>query len=254
MMERRPIDLAATVADVRFPFCAMNAAGAWSSTANELRALARSGTGAIVLRTVTQHPFVHPGYRSLHNPGYDKLLPLVRELTTEAPCPVIASIAGATADEYANLARAFGEAGAAMVEANLADPWVAATLAPCDDRDSLHGLLAKLAAAATVPVVVKLPERIGLPYRTLAAALTGAGIHVVVARNDFAGLEKLRLEAGAGLELIAAGGIRCGYDVSRALGKGARAVQVGTALRAEGPGIFARLAREMRMARGERPE
>ncbi len=254
MTERRPIDLAVTVADVRFPFCAMNASGAWSSTANELRALARSGTGAIVLKTATQHPFVHPGYRSLQNPGYDKLLPLVRELTAEAPCPVIASIAGATADEYANLARAFGEAGAAMVEADLADPWVGATLAPCDDRDVLRALLAKLAAGAPVPVAVKLPERIGFPYRTLAAALTEAGMRVVIARNDFAGLEKLRLEAGAALELVAAGGIRSGYDVSRALAKGASAVQVRTALLAEGPGIFARLAREMRMARGERPE
>ena len=115
MTERRPIDLGTTIAGIRFPFCAMNAAGTWSSTAGELRALARSATGAIVLRTVTLHPFIHPGYRSLHNPGYDKLVPLVRELAAQAPCPVVASIAGTTADEYANLARAFGAAGAALV-------------------------------------------------------------------------------------------------------------------------------------------
>src|SRR5204863_227376 len=113
MTERRPIDLGTTIAGIRFPFCAMNAAGAWSSTAGELRA---------------------------------------------------------------------------------------------------------------------------------------------VARNDFAGLEKLRLEAGAGLELIAVGGIQSGYDVARALSKSACAVQVGSALVAEGPGIFARLAHEMRVARGERRE
>src|SRR5438094_446295 len=126
MTERRPTDLGTTIAGIRFPFCAMNAAGAWSSTASELRAL--------------------------------------------------------------------------------------------------------------------------------APARAEAGIHVVVARNDFAGLEKLRLEAGAGLELIAVGGIQSGYDVARALSKGARAVQVGAALVAEGPGIFARLAHEMRVARGERGE
>jgi dihydroorotate dehydrogenase len=40
--------------------------------------------------------------------------------------------------------------------------------------------------------------------------------------------------------------------VTRALAKGAAAVQVGTALVEEGPAIFARLAREMRAARGER--
>src|SRR5438093_12956842 len=189
MTERRPTDLGTTIAGIRFPFCAMNAAGAWSSTASELRALARSATGAIVLKTATWHPFVHPAYRSLHNPGHDKLLPLVRELATQAPCPVVASIAGTTADEYANLARAFGEAGAAMVEANLADPWVAATLAPWEERDILRELLAKLAASAAVPVAGTLPARIGLRLRVLGRALAGARTRPVVARNDFAGLE-----------------------------------------------------------------
>src|SRR2546426_11493358 len=130
MTERRPTDLGTTIAGVRFPFCAMNAAGAWSSTGSELRALARSATGAIVLKTTTVHPFVHPEYRSLHNPGHDKLLPLVRELVTLAACPIVASIAGATADEDGTLAAVFGDAGAALVEADLAEPWVAATLAP----------------------------------------------------------------------------------------------------------------------------
>ena len=43
----RAIDLGATVSGVRLPFCAMNASGVWSSTPSELRALARSETGAI---------------------------------------------------------------------------------------------------------------------------------------------------------------------------------------------------------------
>src|SRR5438874_284123 len=154
MTERRPIDLGTTIAGIRFPLCAMNAAGTCSSTAGQLPALAGSATGA----------------------------------------------------------------------------------------------------SATVLVAVKLPERIGIPYRTLAAAVGEVSIRVVVAHNDFVGLEKLRMEAGAGLELIAVGGIQSGYDVARALSKGARAVQVGAALVAEGPGIFARLAHEMRVARGERGE
>ena len=49
--------------------------------------------------------------------------------------------------------------------------------------------------------------------------------------------------------MIAVGGIHSGYDVRRALAKGARAVQVRSALVEEGPGVFARLEREMRMAR-----
>jgi dihydroorotate dehydrogenase (fumarate) len=251
--ERRAIDLGTTIAGVRFPFCAMNASGAASSTASELRALARSATGAIVLKSATVHPLVHPEYRTLHNPGFDKLVPLVRELVGIAACPVIASIAGATADEYGVLARAFGEAGAALIEANLADPYVAAALAPWEERGALRAVLQRLATATTVPAAVKLPERIGFPYADLGRELREAGVRVVVVRNEFAGLDKLLLEGGGGLEIIAVGGVQSGYDVSRALAKGAKAVQVGSALVNEGPGIFARLAREMRIARGERP-
>ena len=251
---RRAADLGTTIAGVRLPFAAMNASGVWSSTPVDLRALARSATGAIVLKTATVHPFVHPEYRSLHNPGYDKLLPLVRELTTHASCPIVASIAGTTPDEYATLARAFGEAGVAMVEANLADAWVAATLAPWDEPAALRRVLAHLATASPVPVSVKVPERIGFGYRALGAELRQAGMGVVVLRNDFVRFEKFLLEAGAGFEVIAVGGIRSGYEVSRALAKGAKAVQVDSALVTEGPAIFARLAREIRVARGERPE
>jgi dihydroorotate dehydrogenase (fumarate) len=254
MTERRSIDLSATVASVRFPFCAMNASGARSSTPAEVRDLARSETGAIVLKSATVHPFVHPAYRSLHNPGYDKLLPLVRELAAASTRPVIASIAGATAEEYVTLARNFVEAGAALVEANLADPYVAATLAPWEGRETLRQLLRKLVPACGVPLALKLPERIGIPYRVLGPELRDAGVRVVVAPNDFAGIQRLIPEAGAGLEVIAVGGIRSGYDVSRALERGARAVQVGSALATEGPAIFARLAREMRVARGAWPE
>src|SRR5207253_1401765 len=83
------------------------------------------------------------------------------------------------------------------------------------------------------------PERIGFPYRMLAGELHEAGLRVVVAPNEFSGFEKFRLEAGSEFDVIVVGGVRSGYDVSRALAKGARAVQVGSALATEGPGVFA---------------
>ena len=244
-------DLGATLAGVRLPFCAMNASGARSGTAAELRGLAASEAGAVVLKTTTVHPFVHRQYRTLHNPGYDRLLPLVGELAA-AERVVVPSIAGATQDELVTLARAFAEGGATLVEVNLADPWVAATLAPFESRDDFRRLIGAVAAASSRPLALNLPERPGLPYAVLGAALAEAGVRVVVVKNDFAGFEKLLVEAGRTFDIVAVGGIRSGWDVGRALAKGAAAVQVGAALVEEGPGIFARLAREMRAARGER--
>jgi dihydroorotate dehydrogenase (fumarate) len=253
MQPSRPVDLGATIAGVHLPFCAMNASGAWSASAAELRDLARSHTGAIVLKTATVHPFVHPAYRSLHNPGYAKLAGLVRELAAVSERPVIASVAGASIDEYVTLARAFADAGAALVEANVAEPYVAATLGPLEEPGTLRELATRLVAACAVPVAVKLPDAAQLPYRRLVDDLGAARVPVVVAKNDFTGFEKLMLEAQGAFQVIAYGGIRSGYDVSRALSKGAVAVQVRSALVDEGPGIFARLEREMRIARAARP-
>src|SRR5262249_33580639 len=84
--------------------------------------------------------------------------------------------------------------------------------------------------------------------RQLGAELRAAGVRAAVARNDFRGYEKLLLEGGPGFDVIAAGEITSGYDVRRALAKGAKAVQVDTSRGEEGPGIFARLAKGLRAA------
>jgi dihydroorotate dehydrogenase len=244
--------LGAVVGGVTLPFCAMNAAGSVTAM-GELRALARSRTGAVVLRPMTAHPFVHPEFRSLKNPGFDKLAPVVRELVASDAPPVIASVAGGTIEEFAFLAQAFSDAGAAAVEAHLGEPWVDATLAPCEDVERLRTLVTRMAAASTAPVWVRLPDRCPLPYRIVADSLALGGARAAVVRNEFTGFEKFLLHAPAPLDVIARGEVDSGWDVSRALGKGAKAVQVGPRLGPDGVGVFARLEREMQVARAQRP-
>jgi len=238
----RRSDFGAVVGGVTLPFCAMNAAGSVTAM-SDVRALAQSRSGAVVLHTTTVHPFVHPEFRSLQNPGFDKLAPLARELA--------ASIAGSTIEEFAFLARAFGGAGVAAVELNLGEAWVEATLAPCERATVLEELAGRTKEASTAPIWVRLPERMALPYRAVVGALAASGAQAVIARNEFTGFEKLLLEAPM-LDVVAIGSIASGYDVSRAISKGAKAVQVGPTLGPDGIAIFGRLEREMRIARRER--
>jgi dihydroorotate dehydrogenase len=233
----------ATIGGVTLPFWAMNAAGTWSTTADELAALARSNSGAVVFRSTTVHPFLHPEFRSLHNPGYDRYVPLIAELKPFGK-PLVASIAGASVDEYVTLARAFAEAGADLIEVNLADPYVTATLDPWASRASLLGILDDVRAAGR-PLLVRCPERIPLALGELRSVLIDAQVAAVVLANTFDSMERFFLERTEPTPaVIAFGGVKSGYDLATALRKGAAAVQVTSALTLEGPRVFARIARE----------
>ena len=88
-----------------------------------------------------------------------------------------------------------------------------------------------------------------LSYAAVANRLAEAGAGAVTLRNEFTGFEKFLLAAHVPLDVIARGDVDSGWAVSRALAKGARAVQIGSALLREGPELFARLKRELRTAR-----
>ena len=93
---------------------------------------------------------------------------------------------------------------------------------------------------------MKIPERPAIPYARLVDVLVENGVRAVVVRNDFASFEKLLVEARRPIDVVAAGNIGSAHDVSRALAKGARAVQIDAWLRTDGPGIFAHLERDLR--------
>jgi dihydroorotate dehydrogenase len=216
----------------------------------DLEALIAARPGAVCLRPVTVQPFVHPEFRALHNPGHDRLLPIVRQLREMKAVPIVACVAGSTAEELGFLARVFGEAGAALVQLHLGDPWVEATLAPFEDRAALARLCAEVRANATTPVLAEVPVREARSYATIAQVLANEGIGGVVIENDFDGLEKFALEAGRDtLELVAVGNAHFGWDVARTLHKGARAVELDEVVRLDGPRAIRRITDELQSLR-----
>ena len=76
------------------------------------------------------------------------------------------------------------------------------------------------------------------------------GLIVPVLKNA----DELLLAITTPLDVVVLGGVDSAWDVSRALTKGAKAVQLGPGLGADGVAVFARLEREMRTARRVRPE
>jgi dihydroorotate dehydrogenase len=242
-------ELATTLLGVPLALPLLNAPGT-AEHAWELEALVAMGAGAICLRPVTVHPFVHPEFRALRNPGHDRLLPLVRQLAELGQAPVIACVAGSTAEELAFLARVFGEAGAALVQLHLGDAWVAATLAPFQDAETLAHVLETVREQATTPLLCEVPSEARGHYADVARALRETGVGGAVLRGDFMGLEKFVLESGArDLQVVAVADVDSGWAARRLLEKGARAIQLDRALRLEGAKALARIAGEMRAAK-----
>src|SRR2546421_11271825 len=79
--DRAMLDTAPTIAGVSFPFCLMNAAGARSTSREELLALAHSESGAVVTKSITPESFLDPGACcGLENPGHGYYVELLPEL------------------------------------------------------------------------------------------------------------------------------------------------------------------------------
>ena len=58
-------------------------------------------------------------------------------------------------------------------------------------------------------------------------------------------LGAFELAIGGAVDVIAVGGVSNGKDAQAALSRGAKAVQIGSALMKEGPGVFARIQQEL---------
>jgi dihydroorotate dehydrogenase (fumarate) len=228
----------------------MNAAGALSTSREELLALARSESGAVVTKSITPESFLDPGARcGIENPGHAYYIELVPELR-RAGKPVIASVAGLTVDEFILVARALAAAGADLIEINLNDPHVHTHLAPFASTERLVNIVSTFRRAIPAPLAVKFPSTVPLPLDEVAAVLLDSGVPAAICHNTHANgspsqAEAILQAARGQLDVIGVGGVSSGAEALDVLHRGIKAIQIGSAVVKEGVGVFARLKREL---------
>jgi len=270
----------------------MNASGPDCTTFEQLAALARSGAGAIVTKSMTPEARSgnpEPRYRDLPLGSINSMgLPNLgyREYCRLAPAlkalgkPVVASVAAFSRDGYVEITRAASDAGFDLIEVNLSCPNVHGAPQVGYDFEQSDAVLRAVRAVCERPLGVKLPpyfdpahqERMAeilrrnrVDFITLINSVGNALVidweterPVIHPRSGFGGLggEYVKPIAlanvrafytltGGDLPIIGVGGVYAGTDVFEFLLAGARAVQVGTAFKQQGPGIFERLRSEL---------
>jgi dihydroorotate dehydrogenase (fumarate) len=179
------MDLSVTIAGVRFPVCLMNAAGARCVTREELEALGRSRSGAIVTKSMTREPrqgnpepryYSFPGgsinSMGLPNLGYRAYAALIPELKRFGK-PVIASVAGLCEEDFLTIAAAINASQPDLIEVNLSCPNIPGKPQIGYDLETSEHLLKRLRKIITVPMGVKLPPYFDPAHHSQAAKMLG---------------------------------------------------------------------------------
>lgn len=248
------------------------ASGIMGYSAESMDRVAKSGAGAVITKSVGIEPRV--GYANptivqtesglinamgLPNPGIEKYVNEIKHAKTVLQIPLIVSVFGYSADEYAIVAKRAAEAGADAIELNVSCPHVKQTGAEIGQNPSiLSDVVKKVKAETAVPLIVKLSPNVA-DIVVLAKAAVEAGADVLTAVNT---LKALAIDAetmmpilnnikgglsGAAIKPVS---LRCVYDIADAVDipiigcggisnwrdaaefflAGASAVQIGTAV------------------------
>jgi len=248
------------------------ASGIMGYSAESMDRVAKSGAGAVITKSVGIEPRV--GYANptivqtesglvnamgLPNPGIEKYVNEIKHAKTVLQIPLIVSVFGYSADEYAIVAKRAAEAGADAIELNVSCPHVKQTGAEIGQNPSiLSDVVKKVKAETAVPLIVKLSPNVA-DIVVFAKAAVEAGADVLTAVNT---LKALAIDAetmmpilnnikgglsGAAIKPVS---LRCVYDIADAVDipiigcggisnwrdaaefflAGASAVQIGTAV------------------------
>lgn len=258
----------------------MVASGILGYSAESLTRLVKGGAGAIITKSIGQKP--RTGYANptvvqvscglinamgLPNPGINEFVNEIREIKTVLNIPLIVSVYGFSAEEYAAVAEKAIAACADAVELNVSCPNVEETGSEIgQDPKALMEVIKKVKAVVDKPVFVKLSPNVA-NILDVAEAAVKAGADVLTAINTVRAMA-IDLEtalpvlsnkrgglSGPAIKPIA---IRCVYDIyenvkvpivgcggitnwrdaTEFLLAGASAVQVGTAVGLKNLNVF----------------
>ena len=240
----------------------MNASGARSAERGEIYELCAVHRGAIVFKSCNRAGLESP--ENLKNRGVEHFAAIARELAARGK-KIVGSAVGASEEEFIAVAGMLDRAGAVIVELNLADDYVANSVAPFASFERLKSLLGRVRGETGCVLAVKVPPRVPFEPRAIADLFKSTRIAIAVCANDFP--KDLEIDTANGtiqgpartlsqahaffkesedwLDVVAVGGINTGRDAYIAHLTGAKAVQVGSALMKEGAGALGRIDREL---------
>jgi dihydroorotate dehydrogenase (fumarate) len=252
-----------TLGGVQLNSTVTNASGPRSATREELLELSAAHSGAVVFKSCNPGGLESPD--NLKNPGVDYYATLARDLAPKGTV-VWGSVVGVTEDEIVDVARKLDQAGAKIIELNLADDFVANSVGPFKSFDKLRGLLRRVRDAVKAVIAVKVPPSLPRDHAAAVAAIfKETGVAVAVCANDLPkGLEfdlakgtvkapqgplsqthAFYMAGGGALDVVAVGGVGSGAEAYLAHMTGAEAVQVGSALIKEGVSAIGRIDQEL---------
>jgi len=256
------------------------ASGILGYSPESLQRIAEVGAGAVVTKSVGLNPRM--GYPNptvvqvncgiinamgLPNPGIAEYASEISFTKTVITVPLIVSVYGYSAEEYAEVAKTAAKAGADAVELNVSCPHVKETGSEIGQNPKLlTQVVREVKAATSKPVIVKLSPNV-TDIVELARAATKAGADALTAVNT---VRAIAIDAETALPVLSntrgglsgpaikpialravydiyeqvdtsifgCGGITTWQDAVEFLLAGASAVQIGTAIATRNPTVF----------------
>jgi len=260
------------------------ASGILGYSAETFERIVKGGAGAVVTKSVGLKPrngYANPtivqtscgliNAMGLPNPGIGEFVNEIREAKTVLDVPLIVSVYGFSAEEYAKVAKKAVDAGADAIELNVSCPHVKETGSEIGQNPKiLTEVVEKVKAVVDKPVFVKLSPNVTSIAETAEAAVK-AGATAITAINTVKAMaidtettmpilsNKIGGLSGPAIKPIAVrcvyeiyeqvkvpivgcGGIANWRDAVEFLLAGALAVQIGTAVALKGPNVFKAVA------------